>query len=374
MKTPQLRSGFALARNCFQFLMMLVLVGGLFLPGMQAQADVVPTFSISTVVTDSTVTVLTYNFPAGKDWTVRMGNFGTLAIGGTIVGTINSGSGGSFTATFDIPDWLKGSYQIAIRMDSTTGGYYAYNWFYNNPSGYGTGGPYPTVTPGPTAIPGYYGIPTFNIQAVVRDTSVTVLTNNFPAGLDFTVRMGPYGTQALGGVVVGTINSGSGGAFTATFNVPDAYKGSDRIAIRMDSTIGYYAYNWFWNNTTGGGTGGPVATATPGGPTATPAPTSTPAYTGIPTFNIQSVVRDSSVTILTNNFPVGLDFTVTMGPYGSKGIGGVVVGTINSGSGGAFTATFTVPDAYKGSDRIAIRLESSLGYYAFNWFWNNTTG
>jgi hypothetical protein len=35
--------------------------------------------------------------------------------------------------TFDIPASLKGSYQIAVRLQSNTGsGYFAYNWFYNN--------------------------------------------------------------------------------------------------------------------------------------------------------------------------------------------------------------------------------------------------
>ena len=38
-----------------------------------------------------------------------------------------------------------------------------------------------------------------------------------------------------------------------------------------------------------------------------------PAYTGIPTFSIQSVVADGSVTVLTNNFPPNQTFTVRMG-------------------------------------------------------------
>ena len=74
-----------------------------------AAAGTVPTFTISSVATDSTVTVVTYNFPANRDFTVRMGAYGTLGIGGIVVGTLNSGSGGSFSATFNIPDALKGS-------------------------------------------------------------------------------------------------------------------------------------------------------------------------------------------------------------------------------------------------------------------------
>ncbi len=316
----------------------------------------VPTFNITSVATDSTVTVTTYNFPAGLDFTVRMGAYGTLAVGGIVVGTLNSGSGGSFSATFNIPDALKGSYRIAIRMDSAYYGYYAYNWFYNNTTS-GTSGTY---------LPGYVGVPTFNISSVASDSTVTVVTNNFPAGLDFTVRMGAYGTLGVGGIVIGTINSGSGGSFSATFDIPDALKGSYRIAVRMDSTsYGYYAYNWFYNNTTSGVVYSP-APGYSGYPWI-------PGYYGYPTFNISSVVANDTVTILTNNFPPNLDFTVLMGPYGSQGIGGIVIGTTNSGSGGVFTATYTIPDALKGSYQIAIRMESSLGYYAYNWFYNNTT-
>jgi hypothetical protein len=61
-----------------------------------------------------------------------MGKMGTRGIGGTQVTTFNSGIGGSFEGTFDIPAALAGEYQIAIRLESVTGGFYAYNWFFNN--------------------------------------------------------------------------------------------------------------------------------------------------------------------------------------------------------------------------------------------------
>ena len=60
-----------------------------------------------------------------------MGAFGTLGIGGTQVATFNSGAGGNFSATFNIPAALQGSTRIAIRMQSTVGGFFAYNWFWN---------------------------------------------------------------------------------------------------------------------------------------------------------------------------------------------------------------------------------------------------
>ena len=62
-----------------------------------------------------------------------MGPMGTRGVGGYYVTTVDAGSGGTATFTFDIPSQLAGSYQIAIRLQSKLGtGYYAYNWFYNN--------------------------------------------------------------------------------------------------------------------------------------------------------------------------------------------------------------------------------------------------
>jgi hypothetical protein len=329
-------------------LVMVMLVGLFALPLQSAQAFTIPTFSIVSVDKDVSVTIETANFPANQTFTVRMGAFGTLGIGGTVVGTTDSGSGGTFQATYDIPDGLKGSARIAIRMDSPEG-FFSFNWFVNNT------GTTPTPTPSPTTTP-FSGIPTFSISSVVTDSTVTISTNNFPANRDFTVRMGAFGTAAVGGTVVATTSSGSGGSFSATYNIPDSLKGKTRIAIRMDSTTGgFFAFNWFWNRTS----------------TATTPP---PAFVGIPTFSITSVVHDSSVTITTNNFPANKDFTVRMGAFGTAAVGGTVVGTTNSGSGGSFTATYNIPDSLKGKTRIAIRMDStSGGFFAFNWFWNATT-
>ena len=304
----------------------------------------IPTFSIKAVDTDKTVTIRTKNFPANQTFTVRMGAYGTLGLGGVVVATTNSGAGGVFEETYTIPDSLKGRQRIAIRMDSPAG-YYSYNWFWNNSTSGSTDGG-----------TGYTGIPTFSIKAVDEDNTVTIRTNNFPANQTFTVRMGAYGTLGIGGVVVATTNSSAGGTFEETYNIPDSLKGRQRIAIRMDSASGYYSYNWFWNNTTSGSTDG-----------------GTSGYTGIPTFSIVAVVQNNTVTIQTNNFPANQTFTVRMGAYGTLGLGGVVVATTNSGAGGAFQATYTIPDSLKGRQRIAIRMDSPAGYYSFNWFWNNST-
>jgi hypothetical protein len=326
-------------------IIILAVLTAVFVPAPKAvvEAATIPTFNIVSVVTDSTVTIKTYNFPKDLDFKVTMGLYGTKGVSGTLVKTTNSGAGGSLTLTYDIPAGLKGLDRIAIRLDSGIG-YYAYNWFWNNTSAVSTT---PTVT-------GYSGIPTFSIVSVVEDSKVNIKTNNFPKDMDFKVTMGKYGTKGIDGTVVTTTNSGSGGVLSLSYDIPSGLKGLDRIAIRLDTGAGFYTYNWFWNNSTGTSTT-PVVSG----------------YSGIPTFSIVSVVEDSKVTIKTNNFPKDLDFKVLMGLYGAKAVGGTQVATVNSGTGGVLTLTYDIPAGLKGLDRIAIRLDSGIGYYAYNWFWNN---
>jgi hypothetical protein len=295
-----------------------------------------------------------------------MGQMGTQGIGGYKVTTVDSGSGGSKSYTFIIPSQLAGSYKISIRMQSPFSGYYAYNWFYNNTTG-GATQPPPATTPPPstTPPPGYSGIPTFSILSVEMDKNVTVQTSNLPPNDSFRVTMGPMGTQGIGGTVVDVVDSGSGGSKQYTFDTPQSLYGSYKISIRMESpTSAYYAYNWFYNNTTGGSGGVPPATSPP----------PPPGYSGFPSFKIQSVVRDSSVTIKTNNLPPNDSFVVTMGYMGTQGIGGYQVTTVNSGAGGTKNYTFSIPPALYGTYQISIRMQSpNSGYYAYNWFYNNTT-
>lgn len=215
------------------------------------------------------------------------------------------------------------------------------------------------TTPPPPAPPGYTGFPTFSILSVVVDEEVTVQAYNLPPNDKFDVRMGPMGTKGIGGVKVDTVSSGSGGAKQFTFDIPASLEGANQIAVRMQSpTSGFFAYNWFFNNTSG--TGGVPPVAPPG-------------YSGFPTFSILSVVKDTSVTVQALNLPSNDSFVVTMGPMGTKGIGGIQVATVDAGTGGSKQFTFTVPAALKGSFQIAVRMQSpTSGFFAYNWFFNNT--
>lgn len=213
-------------------------------------------------------------------------------------------------------------------------------------------------------------VPLINVVSVIQDDAVTIRSANFPANVLFTATMGPMGTRGIDGTVVGTVISETGGTFDATFAIPANLAGSYQISIRLQSSgpFPYYSYNWFYNNTTG-------ATVQTSGPETSPKPESTPAsgYSGVPTFIITAVKRDSSAAIETNNFPPNQTFTITMGPMGTRGVDGMVVGTLNSGSGGKLTAVYQIPNNLKGHAQISIRAQTSQSdpYYAFNWFWNN---
>jgi len=133
------------------------------------------------------------------------------------------------------------------------------------------------------------------------------------------------------------------------------------------------------------GTAAPTATGPTPAPSATATPTRTPAPTAtggapvpttppfaIPTITIVAIVRNTSVTVQTANFPPNQSFNVTMGPIGSAGVGGYLAGTVESGAGGVFTATVTIPTEMTTASAIAIRLQSSAGYYSYGWFYNTT--
>ena len=90
-------------------------------------------------------------------------------------------------------------------------------------------------------------LPSFKILSIKADQSITLRAYNFPANVDFTVRMDQAGNLAIDGIVVKEFNSGNGGSFDATYAIPGELKGKKTIAIRFESSKGYYTYDWFNN-------------------------------------------------------------------------------------------------------------------------------
>jgi hypothetical protein len=205
------------------------------------QAAAVPAISIVSVKPGESVTIQAENFPAGKVFNVRMDVIGKLGVDGTIVTTTNTGTG-SFEATYLIPASLKTEKLIAIRLDGYRG-YFSYNWFDNKGA---------TVTPSPTPTPTTPGTKPYIIfTGVQKDAWVTVQANRFPTNEVFTVRMGPFYSYASNHMDVATINSGNGGTFSFTINLPASLKGVELVTVLLSGSHGNYAYNAFVNATTG---------------------------------------------------------------------------------------------------------------------------
>jgi hypothetical protein len=212
-------------------------------------ASVIPTFVIKAVDRNDLVTIQTDNLRLNDTYVVTIGKMGTKGVNGIHVATVSTTNSGRITKTFHIPAAFHGASKIAIRLQSPTTGYYAYNWFYNSDANLhliGTPEPYPPK-PGPGP---YHGYPYFSIKAVDAATSVTIKGYNFPPNTSFDVRMNWMWTRGIAGAIVETVTTDASGKLSdSTYPIPDFLKGSYRIAIRLQSpATGYYAYNWFYNN------------------------------------------------------------------------------------------------------------------------------
>ena len=85
-------------------------------------------------------------------------------------------------------------------------------------------------------------LPYFEISDVAPTTSVSLRFLGLPAGVDFIIRMGEHGTQALSGYVVGAIPPGTSGAYNMVVEIPTALKYKNWLDIRMDSTENEYGF------------------------------------------------------------------------------------------------------------------------------------
>lgn len=212
-------------------------------------------------------------------------------------------------------------------------------------------------------------IPTLTIDTVESDQNVTITATNFLATQEVVVTMGRWGSLGVDGPVVGTIMPNSDGSFSGTFDIPEELRGQANIAIRGENEAGYHAYNWFVNIEQAPSDEPPTENLPESEPDA-PATPSQPV--GIPSFEITAVTVGESVSIRTDNFPPNQYFTVTMRQSGTPEDNAIVVDTTQSGSGGSFDVTYTIPEELAPAWRIEMKMTSDSGLYAFNGF-NNLT-
>lgn len=196
--------------------------------------------------------------------------------------------------------------------------------------------------------------PSFTIAAVKVDETVTLNTRDYPANVNFTVRMDVAGNKAIDGIVVGHTNSGIGGAFAVTYKIPAELHGESTIAIRMESERGWYAYNWFVNRTT----------------TSTPGETDPIPVTGTkPALSFAGVEANETVTVEARNLPANTTFSVRVGPYYSFFRDYVYTPSVTTDANGYVKFSISLPEVVRDVSLVTVRLDGG-GRYAFNAFKN----
>jgi hypothetical protein len=371
-----------------KYMIAAVLIVALAIPtGMSiVKANKIPTFDIVSVVPDEVVTIQTYDFPANKKFDVLIGWYGSYGLSGIKVASQDSGKGGSFTVTYEIPEEMKGVPMLSIRLEDRDTGYYAYNWFKNaalpeaTPASSTAETGSDTGTKAATAVPAEEEKhPSFIISSVDADKSIQIQGTDFPENKSYDVIMGAYGNFGIGGEKVTTQKTGAKGEFKATYMIPADLKGAYMIAVRLESADSiYFAFNYFYNSTySPAAEEAAVEEATKAGtPAATVkaaevSPTAESSYEGYPFFAITDVKKDTQVKIFAENLPVGDVFDVYLNDYMGSDADAVKSGTIKADKEGKALATFTIPAEMKGVNRISIRLSGQeSGYFAYNFFFN----
>lgn len=203
--------------------------------------------------------------------------------------------------------------------------------------------------------------PMIDIVSVRSDESVTIRANDFPANINFLVRMDVSGNRAENGIAAAQLNSGRGGAFEVTIPLPAQLKGVATIAIRLESAEGYYAYNWFTNKT-----GGSM-------PQPQPQPQPIPVTGAKPYLTILAVRANELVEVEARNLPANTSFTVRVGPFSTFFRDYVTTPAVRSDASGIARWTITLPSVVRNVEMVTVRIDGG-GRYAFNAFKNVSSG
>ena len=187
-------------------------------------------------------------------------------------------------------------------------------------------------------------------SSVEEDKYVTLVGKNLYSNTRYNVFLTWMGNRITQAIPVGSVLTDKAGSFTATYKIPKMLVDRFKISIYLTSGIGDSASNWFINATAKGSTGG-VGMATP-------------------TLSV-SEAKKGQVQIKIANLPAKIPFDVYIGKAGSKGIGGVKVGTVKDDDGGGLKATFDIPSSLRDRSKLDIRLENKpLGIAAYSTFDN----
>ncbi len=355
---------------------LLLIPGTVFASSNQAELDVKipggPNFSIANVDRGESVTVKVTDFPDGKVYQVYLGRTGDNFGNGYRVGQLTSRLGKNYKKTFDIPEALRQQTHLAILIWDKTDGSHGYDIFANDTgfdsktemsftavhrSSAQSAGKSVGIFNGPAYWAGNKGYP---------DTFSLGFENFYDEG-SYSVFIGENNGN-FQNILVGYVSGKNGPFLSKTYNIPDDLKDADELMVKVVN-----AFN--------GHSGSVAFSFEDGYPSVTPYGSFSDVYLGgssgyvsskaTPFTSVLNVVPDGEVTLQVFNFPADKDFIVTMGPMGTQGIGGFVVGTQTSGEGGSFIATYPIPSQLYGSDMISIRMEStSSDHFVYDYFQN----
>jgi LysM repeat protein len=186
--------------------------------------------------------------------------------------------------------------------------------------------------------------------SVHEDKDVTLAGKNLVANSRYSVYFSKFGTSFSNAILMGYVYADTKGAFTRTYRIPGKLVDVSKIYVYLDNGSDA-TYNWFINATSDTYTGGDGA----------------PAFS----FSVTSVKSDKEVKIKTTNMPPNVTFNVYMGKTGTKGVDGILVGTLRADEDGSVRGTFDIPEKLQGRSKIDIRLQNdSLGISAYQTFEN----
>lgn len=189
--------------------------------------------------------------------------------------------------------------------------------------------------------------PQLVVNDVIRNKSVQFTLLNFQPDVSVEVLIGAYGTKGVNGIRVGMYTTSHSGALTATVSIPRAFKGVNRLDLRVQrkgyhgsSNPSDYAFVSFLNRTSA-------------------------ATTPQKSIMVQVIQVDPrvSVTVKFDHLPANLRFNVRMLGVGGKEVGSVQIGSFDTGSGAPLVITYRIPRAIARSQLIILTATSTTQNY-----------
>lgn len=206
------------------------------------------------------------------------------------------------------------------------------------------------------------------IMSVVKNESVTVRLESFPAEQTFNVMMGFNGTLGINGYLVSKLTTNAGGTFLAKFPIPQGLAGEQIIAIRFESIdSNVFWYDWFYNETAASQPAVVPSSQIPSASPTKPAVRYNLLEPGFPTFTAIRVDAGDSMTLRTQYFPGRDRWAIYIKDGAMANVTWYEVGGFNAADGGYINVDINIPEAIKYKPNLAIKFYNlKTGFYTYN--------